>query len=1020
MNGILVDKNDVVCYIKLIPFGFTEREEKRMDFIKEKIRVMVDKLNSLRTLSSEPLSMIFCDCPVYKSTNLPPEEGWLPFTNGERFSGIDTHFWLHLTIPPVEAKKNCELRLSVKTGREGQWDAQNPQFTVFVDGDTATQALDVNHTWLPLSFESEHDIYLYLYTGMLPGRFDCIPSLEIVDLDIEALYYDIKVPYLSMLELDEHSYDYTLIRDCLDRALTQLDLRDVYSSEFYDSVHATSEYMKREFYEGICGKSESSVSCIGHTHIDVAWLWTVAQTREKAQRSFATVINMMDRYDDYRFMSSQPQLYQHVKESDPALYEKIRARIRESRWEAEGAMWLEADTNLISGESLVRQILYGKRFMREEFGVENKILWLPDVFGYSAALPQILQKSGVTQFFTTKMYWNETNSMPNDTFIWEGLDGSSVFASFIHAYDKPADPKTIAKCWREYKNKSISNNVLLTFGYGDGGGGPTCEMMETLRRMKHGIPGMPQTKIETAGTFFDRLEREFIQKTNSVLPRPRWKGEMYLEMHRGTYTSVAKNKRNNRKSELLYQLAEALAATDLLAGGVYPEEILRRNIRNILLNQFHDIIPGSSIGPVYDVTDAEYAHILAEGNQIVEDKLAALAARIKTGGGILVYNPSPFAVTDDVLLDGKYYHAEDIPSHGYAVIQAVVADTDVSVGEKYIENSLVRVTFDEAYQIISIFDKEQQREVLAPDAVGNRLEVFEDYPRAFDAWEITDYYRQKMWVIDSVEAVEHLTDCIRITRNYGKSVIVQEISLRRNSKRIDFNTKIDWHEDHVLLKAAFPVDIHAMNATYDIQFGNIERPTHRNTSWDAAKFEVCAHKWADLSEHGYGVSILNDCKYGYSIEDNVMKLSLLKAATYPYPEADRGHHQFTYSLLPHTGDFREGGTVQEGYALNIPLLAQHIQRQDGDLPDRWSLVHTEQKNIVIETIKKAEDDNSIIVRFYEAYNQKGNVRITTGFDFRTVYLVDMMEENPVVIPHDERSIDLPVRNYEVITLKFVQ
>lgn len=990
-----------------------------MDFIKEKIRVMVDKLRSLYTLSSQSLDCTVADCPEYKISNLPPVDGWRPFREGERFTGIDEHFWLHLTTPAVGKCDGCELRLSVRTGREGQWDAQNPQFTAYVDSDTATQALDVNHTWLPLTFDREHDVYLYLYTGMLPGRFDFIPSLEIVDLEIEGLYYDIRVPYLAMRELNEGSYDYIQIRDCLDRALTLLDLRDVYSADFYESVRAARAYMKREFYKGICGKSESIVSCIGHTHIDVAWLWTVAQTREKAQRSFSTVINMMDRYDDYQFMSSQPQLYQYVKENDPALYEKIRERIREGRWEAEGAMWLEADTNLISGESLVRQILYGKRFMREEFGVENKILWLPDVFGYSAALPQILRKSGVTQFFTTKMYWNESNSMPNDTFIWEGIDGSEVFASFIHAYDKPADPATIATCWRGYKNKSVSNNVLLTFGYGDGGGGPTFEMMETLRRTGYGIPGLPATKIEKAGEFFDRLEKDFLEKTQSVLPRPRWRGEMYLEMHRGTYTSVAKNKRSNRKSELLYQTAEMLAAADLLRGGTYPTELFRKNTLNILLNQFHDIIPGSSIGPVYDVTDAEYARILADGEQVVEDKLASLASQIGTDGGILVYNPSPFTVTDEVILDGSRYRAENIPPHGWKVIPAVPVDSGVSMGDKSIENDRIRVVFDDKYQIISVFDKEEEREVLSPNAVANRLEVFEDYPRAFDAWEITSYYQQKMWVADDVSAVERLDNGIRVTRCYGKSTIVQDICLRRGSKRIDFTTKIDWQEDHVLLKAAFPVDIHARNAAYDIQFGNVERPTHRNTSWDAAKFEVCAHKWADLSECGYGVSILNDCKYGYSIEGNVMKLSLLKAATYPDPNADRGHHEFTYSLLPHCGDHRRGKVIQEGYALNMPLLARRIEAQSGDMPEQWSMIQTSQENIVIETIKKAEDDGAIIVRFHEAHNRKSRVKIETGFDFSEVYLVDLMEENPEKLAHNGRTVELPVRNFEIVTIKFV-
>lgn len=991
-----------------------------MDFIKQKIRVMVDKLYSLRTLSTQSLACTYTDCPAYKTSNVPPVDGWQQFVEGERFSGIDEHFWLHLTIPAVEEQENCELRLSVKTGREGQWDAQNPQFTAYVDGDTATQALDVNHTWLPLSFGCDHTVYLYLYTGMLPGRFDFLPSLEVVDLEIEGLYYDIRVPYLAMLELEEGSYSYIQIRDCLDRALTLLDLRDSYSQNFYDSIRATRAYMKHEFYEGICGQSESVVSCIGHTHIDVAWLWTVAQTREKAQRSFSTVINMMDRYDDYQFMSSQPQLYQYVKENDPTLYEKIRTRIREGRWEAEGAMWLEADTNLISGESLVRQILYGKRFMREEFGVENKILWLPDVFGYSAALPQILQKSGVTQFFTTKMYWNETNAMPHDTFIWEGIDGSEVFASFIHAYERPAEPASFMKCWKGYKNKSISNNVLLTFGYGDGGGGPTFEMMETLRRTKYGIPGLPTTKVEKAGAFFNRLEKDFYEKTQAVLPRPRWCGEMYLEMHRGTYTSVAKNKRNNRKSELLYQTAETLAVMDMLRGGTYPTTLFRENMRNILLNQFHDIIPGSSIGPVYDVTDEEYARILGDGTQVVAEKLSALATQIQTDGGILVYNPAPFAVTDDIMVDGVRYRAEDIPPHGWKVIPAVAVDSGVRVEERCLENDCICVRFDEAYQIISIFDKQEEREVLASHAVANRLEVFEDYPRAFDAWEITSYYQQKMWVADDVSAVEWLDNGVRVTRHYGKSTIVQEICLCRGSKRIDFVTHIDWHEDHVLLKAAFPVDIHARNANYDIQFGHVERPTHRNTSWDEAKFEVCAHKWADLSECGYGVSLLNDCKYGYSIEGNVMKLSLLKAATYPDPNADRGHHEFTYSLLPHSGDFREGAVIPEGYARNMPLLAQRIGAQCGTLPDCWSLIHTAQENIVIETIKKAEDDDAVIVRFYEAHNKKSRVTLTTGFDFQEVFLVDLLEEHPMKLTHEGRTIHLPVRNFELVTLKFVR
>jgi len=993
-----------------------------MDFIKEKIRVMAGKLKEFQTVKSESVEYAYIECPEYKTSNKPPKSDadWKPFDPYKLFDGVDQHFWLHMQIPAVEAVEGKELRLCAKTGREGQWDATNPQVTVFVNGVT-TQAMDVNHTWLPLQYEETYDIYMYLYTGMNGGCFPFNVSLETVDLNTEGLYYDVNVPYLCMLELGEASYDYIKIRDCLDRALMLLDLRDVYSEEYHRSVEATREYLREEFYEKLCGDTDGIISCIGHTHIDVAWLWTVAQTREKAQRSFSTVINMMKKYDDYMFMSSQPQLYQHVKENDPELYEEIKKAIQEGKWEAEGSMWLEADTNLIHGESLIRQILYGKKFMREEFGIENKMLWLPDVFGYSGALPQILKKSGVPQFFTTKMSWNESNKMPHDVFVWEGIDGSQVFASFIDGYVGQMTPHLMHDFWNKFKNKSLTDKTLITFGFGDGGGGPTYEMMENYERLKHGIPGMPKAKIEKAGEYYDKIEADFRKNSAELKQDPRWIGEMYLEFHRGTYTSIAKNKKNNRKSELLYLMAESIAVADMvLNGGEYPVETIRKNTINILLNQFHDIIPGSSIKEVYDVTDAEYAVILAEGRQILDEKLAAIKAKLKTEGGIFVFNPTPFEISDYVEVNRKKYYAEKVPAHGWKVIPAQTVECDVQVSEKTLENDVIRVVFNDKYHIVSVYDKQEEREVLAQGAEANRLEVFEDYPWECDAWEITRYYKQKMWVADQVEKVTLLENGIRVERKYGKSVICQDITLKKGSKKVDFVTTIDWHEDHVLLKAAFPVDIRSTRATYDIQFGNLERPTHHNTSWDEAKFEVCAHKWADLSEADYGVSILNDCKYGYSIEDNVMKISLLKAATYPNPEADRGLHQFTYSLYPHVGDFRQGETVKEGYLLNTPLEACEIGANNGTLADCYNMISCDKENVLIETIKKAEEDDSIIVRLYDTYNQKSTVTLTTFFDYKEVYLCDMMENNLEKLTVENGKIKLPVKNFEIVTLKFVR
>lgn len=990
------------------------------NFIFEKIGIMLTKLSELKQQKLTELEFEYVECD-YKSSITPPDKSaaWKKFNEGDRLSGVDDHFWLHFSFDAVEPQENKELIFTLKTGREGQWDGRNPQGTVYIDG-KAYQALDTNHTWFALEFGRSYDFYIYFYTGMEGGYFDMLPELSLRDIPVYDLYYDISVPYEAMKVLDRDSYDYIKIRDALNKTVFRLDLRHVYSEEFYKSIDEAAKYIREEFYEKVCGESDATVSCIGHTHIDVAWLWTVRQTREKAERSFSTVLNLMRRYPEYKFMSSQPQLYQHVKEANPALYEEIKERVREGRWEVEGAMWLEADCNLISGESMVRQILYGKRFMKEEFGVDSRILWLPDVFGYSAALPQILQKAALTDFFTSKISWNEYNSMPHDTFMWRGIDGTEIFTSFIETYVEMLEPKRIRDTWETYKDKSLTNETLVTFGYGDGGGGPTAEMVENHRRLEKGIPGIPKTVIKKAGDFFNDIEKDFKKNTAELRVLPKWDGELYLEMHRGTYTSIAKNKRNNRKSELAYQTAETLSVLDMaLFGGEYHSDKMHKNQVNILLNQFHDIIPGSSIKEVYDVTDEEYARILGEGREIIDEKINAVKKNIKTDGGLFVYNPSPFTVSASAELDGKRYMCENIPAHGYKVI-APVEEKKINVTEKSIENDVIRVTFDENYEICSVYDKTENREIISAGQTANRLEVYEDYPRDYDAWEITNYYKDKMWSINAADSVQKIENGIRIKRSYQKSTVVQDILLYEGSKRIDFVTEIDWHEDHVLLKTLFPVDIHSSRATYDIQFGNIERPTHYNTSWDEAKFEVCGHKWADLSEGGYGVSLMNDCKYGYGIYENVMSLSLLKAATYPNPEADRGINKFTYSLYPHTGNFAEGGVVQEAYALNMPLEVSPIEKADGAMPDEYALAKLNSDHAALETIKKAEDDNSVIFRLYEFANKKGLAELEIGFDFKEIYLCDLMENNIKKLDHDGNKVTIPVSNYEIITVKAVR
>lgn len=999
-----------------------------MTFIPEKIRELSKVLQSRIVLSSTAVSEMKIIPCEYKKSNTPPSDSadWKDYRGEELIAPKDSHWWIKFSVDVPHAADKRAYRLYVETGIHS-WDATNPQCTLFLDGnDTAVQAFDTNHTFAPIT-EGHHDVVIYLYNGMNgTSNFRISFTVKEIDTDTEGLWYDMTVPFEAMKCLPKDSIEYSQILNYLDRATLLLDLRHNGTKEYFDSVAEARRFLKEEFYEKVCGKGNGgTVALVGHTHIDVAWLWTLAQTKEKAQRSFSTAINLMDQYPDYIFMSSQPQLYQYVKENDPKLYEKIKARIKEGRWEAEGAMWLEADTNIISGESLVRQILLGKRFMREEFGKENIVLWLPDVFGYSASLPQILKKSGVDNFFTAKLYWSETDKPVNDNFIWKGIDGSDVFVMLSPCYVNNTNPNIVYRRWRDHKNKNYSDKHILETGFGDGGGGTTPAMLENYERLKYGLPGFPKVTMEAGADIVKDVKAQFLKNAEELRFTPEWKGELYLEMHRGTYTSIAKNKRNNRRSELLYQALESVSVADKVfnKNSVYPYEFIDESWHNILKLQFHDIIPGSSIKEVYDDSDVEYAQLLGDGKRLFDEKLGSIASGIKTDGGYLVYNASPFDVSGAVIEteSGKTVTDDVIPAHGWRVVKPSAGKGSVKADKSSLENDLVRVCFNDKYHIVSVYDKVNGREVIESGKEANVLEIYEDYPRDYDAWEITEYHKQKKWIASDVASVEVINEgccaAVKITRKYYGSTFVQTVSLTENSPRIDFKTNVDWHEDHVLLKAAFPVDILSDEVVCDIQFGHLSRPTHKNTSWDEAKFEVCAHKWIDLSETGYGVSLLNNCKYGHSVEGNVMRISLLKAATYPNPVADRGEHEFTYSLYPHKGTLAESGTVKEGYLLNQPLTVMPIGKQDGSIPDNYSLVSSSDKAFVIETVKRAENGDGFIVRGYESLNGKVKTDVRFGFDVKSAELCDLQENKISDLAVDGSTVKLSVSNFEIVTLR---
>lgn len=1005
------------------------------DFYEDRLRVYLEMLKDASCEECVSLDgFLYKPCGYKTGNDLPViDKSFRPFSAHERWGGEkDCHAWFYKKVEIPKSMRSRNVELHIATQLDG-WDAINPQFIAYVDG-VLVQGLDVNHREIFLdNAKASYEIYIYAYGGKEAQYLEFNAQLRVYDEELRRLCYSLSVPYETTLLLDPVGKDCIDTKKHIINAVNLLDMRVPHSEESRRSVQKAQQYLDEVFYGRESRDSGVNAICIGHTHIDVAWLWTLAQTREKVLRSFSTVLALMKKYPEYKFMSSQAQLYKYLKEESPELYAEVKKMVKAGRWEVEGAMWVEADCNLSSGESLVRQILYGKSFFKTEFGVNSKVLWLPDVFGYSAALPQILKKSGVESFVTSKIGWNETNQMPYDTFLWEGIDGTEVFTFFMTAqdfvrgeapacnvtYNAKLNPCQLMGAWERYSQKDLNNEVLVTFGYGDGGGGPIVRDLEYYERLKRGVTGVPKAKMEFAGSLLSRVRQRALDNPKT----PRWRGELYLEYHRGTYTSQAKNKRFNRKSEFLYEKAETSALLNhILTGAEYPAAVLHDGWETILLNQFHDIIPGSSIHEVYEVSEQQYRDILKKGDRVIKQQIADVVSRIGTDGGVVVCNPNSFTASGTVQLNGQTVYVEDIPAKGYKVVPKPTVRGTVQTAKDALENDFFRIELDKTGSFTRLFDKKNNREVLKSGTRGNVMTAYEDYPRDYDNWEISNYYTDKSWELEAPAEIKCIADGARagveVRKPFMHSEIVQKIWLYDDIARIDFDTEIDWNESHLVLKTAFPVEINADKATYEIQFGTVERPTHKNTSWDAAKFEVCAHKFVDLSEYGYGVSMLNDCKYGHDIHDGVMRLTMLKCGTYPDETADRGHHTFTYSLYPHAGDFRAAGTVQQAYLLNQPMTACKVQKQNGTLPESFSLLSLNRENVIMETLKMAEHGEAVVARLYEAYNRRTEVTVTAGFDFKKAYLCDLLENEETELQSDGRTVTVPVKPFEILTLKF--
>jgi len=739
------------------------------------------------------------------------------------------------------------------------------------------------------------------------------------------------------------------------------------------------------------------ITAVGHAHIDTAWEWPVREAKRKVARSWATQLALMDEHPDYVFAASQPAQYAWMKESYPDIYRRIKEKVAAGQWEPVGAMWVEADCNLPAGESLVRQLLHGKRFFIHEFAYETKILWLPDVFGYPGNLPQLISAAGCDFFLTQKLSWNDTNKPEHHTFIWEGIDGTRIFTHFPPAdtYNGSFKLEDVERSIRNFKDGNSSHRSLYLFGWGDGGGGPQPEMIESAHRL--GV------EIGRAGDFFEAASAEARGLTTSA-------GELYFELHRGTYTSQSRTKRLNRLAQQALREAEMWSVA---AGRDYPSTELSALWQTLLLNQFHDILPGSSIDWVYEETERDLEAVVAGASGITEAATSLIAG---PGEHLSIFNTTSHARSEVVSINGEYARVE-APSCGWAVHVAHPYEEQVTVTDHSMQNKLLRVEWDDHGVLTSIWDKEADREVLG--GRGNLLQLHEDNPTRWDAWDLDADYRKSFTEVIEVEQVKvrgGLRGVLAFVRRFGGSLLGQVMSLDAGSRVLRFETAVAWHEEHKLLKVAFPVTVSAREATYEIQFGHLRRPTHEDTSYARAMFEVCAQRWADLGDGEYGVALLNDCKHGYDIHGSVMRLSLLRAPTHPDPTADRGDHVFTYALMPHRGDFREAGVIQAAEDLNAPLFPAY-----GRLPagSRRSLIEVDTPQVVVEAIKRAEDSDATIVRLYESWGGRRRARLRTTLPASRAFLCDLLERDREEVRVREGVIDLELTPFKILTLKLV-
>ncbi len=1035
----------------------------------EKIRSRIETIRHFRFLSRKPIERFrFARLPDAGSK--PDLDGddasWPRLDWNSYWAGSDTHFVLRSRIRvPAAGGRPVGLHLPIGEGKDG---FLHPEALLYVDG---CPVASTNRFHRIVRLDSRYcdgrtrRIALHGWTGLAgwpPDPDDksgiMLETCAIVQLDetLERFVTLAGVALESSELIDENRPEKYRILNALDAAFLTLDTREPIGMAFRESVPRALATLEAGLAEA-GSPLPVTLHAIGHAHMDVAYLWPIPEIRQKNARTYANVLRLMEAFPAFRFSHTQPQLYKFTEEDFPGIFEEIRHRVSEGRWEILGGMWVEPDANIPGGEALVRQLLLGRRYFRERFGdAESPVLWLPDTFGFPASLPQLMKLAGLRYFVTSKLGWNQYNRMPSSTTRWRGVDGSEVIAHFLTTprpvrhlpfptnYKSDLSAAEVFGTWTNSSTKESIFELPICYGYGDGGGGPNEELVRKARSFSR-MPGVPQVRFSSAREFFAALEA-------AGPGLPDWDGELYMEGHRGVLTTQGWIKRANRKAEVALHNAEALR---VMAGQSGMPGDLARAWELLCLNQFHDILAGTAISRVFEDARRDFGEIDRLTSEGIERSLERLGMRGPAGARWLLANLAPCiqralveldapGITSESLVDlatgsalrtqplgsGVLVELPEMPPYscaylgtGEAVPEPGTGPTARSEGGGFIlENEHLRIEFDRHGHVRRVYDKPFRREVLKPGGAGNELWAFEDRPVSWDAWDIDAFLEDRGERIGDLEAMEPVENgplraAVRLVRPFRNSTIVQKIMLARGSRRVDFETSVDWRERHTLLKAAFPVDIRAPSATYEIQWGEFERPTHRNTRWDFARFEVAAHKWVDLSEGNYGVALLNDCKYGHDVCGDMMRISLIRSPTMPDPRSDQGHHRFTYSLLPHAGNARRI-VRDEAHGLNNPPVACRISDSSGPGTGR-PFVSCDAPNVVVETLKPAEDGDGFVLRLYEAERIRGPARLDFDVAIDRVCNCDLLENNTGKIDVTGNRISIDLRPFEIRTLRCI-